>query len=245
LLYLIVSVLIQVALVVHIVKTGRDTKWIWIVTMLPRAGALAYLVVEVLPGVLRRRQSPPVQPERDITPAQSESRPEGYLVDPALAHLLDEGEALLQAERYHEASEFYEARLTGTLVHQPDLMHGLARAEFALQHFARARQVLDQLIEFNPDFKHPDGHLLYARTLEALNETTAARHEYQVLHNYYPGAEASLRFAQFEQALGNRDECQRLLQSLLERAQQAGDDYQKQQESWLAEARQMLNDRPE
>ena len=46
----ILSILIQVALVIHIVKTGRSTTWIWIVVMLPVAGSIAYFVLEGLPG---------------------------------------------------------------------------------------------------------------------------------------------------------------------------------------------------
>ena len=45
----------QVALVVHIIKTGRDTKWVWIVVMLPLAGSIAYLLLEVLPDVSNTR----------------------------------------------------------------------------------------------------------------------------------------------------------------------------------------------
>ena len=33
----ILSILLQIALVVHIVRTGRNTTWIWIVVMLPLA----------------------------------------------------------------------------------------------------------------------------------------------------------------------------------------------------------------
>jgi hypothetical protein len=42
------SILIQVALVIHILKTGRNTTWIWVVVMLPLAGSIAYLVLELL-----------------------------------------------------------------------------------------------------------------------------------------------------------------------------------------------------
>ena len=51
----ILSIIMQVALVLHIVKTGRNTTWIWIVVMLPLAGSIAYLVVELLPDFFGSR----------------------------------------------------------------------------------------------------------------------------------------------------------------------------------------------
>ncbi|OIO72489.1 MAG: hypothetical protein CO186_03685 [Zetaproteobacteria bacterium CG_4_9_14_3_um_filter_49_83] len=46
---IVLSVLLQVAFIVHIAKTGRSTYWIWIVLMLPLAGSIAYFIVELLP----------------------------------------------------------------------------------------------------------------------------------------------------------------------------------------------------
>ncbi len=54
---LILSAILQVALVVHIIKTGRSTTWIWIVVMLPLAGSIAYLLLEVLPDLMAGRQA--------------------------------------------------------------------------------------------------------------------------------------------------------------------------------------------
>jgi hypothetical protein len=48
-LFYILPILIQVGLVVHVIKTGRNTIWIWVLVLLPGVGSLAYLVVEVLP----------------------------------------------------------------------------------------------------------------------------------------------------------------------------------------------------
>jgi hypothetical protein len=55
---------------------------------------------------------------------------------------------------------------------------------------------LDELIARNPAFKSPDGHLLYARALEAEGRTDAALSEYATLSQYYAGAEARLRYGQ-------------------------------------------------
>lgn len=53
--YLSVSLLIQIALVVHAVRTGRDRMWIWILIFAPVVGSIAYLIVELIPEMLGAR----------------------------------------------------------------------------------------------------------------------------------------------------------------------------------------------
>src|SRR2546429_651616 len=52
---LILSILVQVALIIHVVKTGRNQIWIWVLALLSLPGALAYIAVEILPELLRSR----------------------------------------------------------------------------------------------------------------------------------------------------------------------------------------------
>jgi hypothetical protein len=42
--------LLQLLCIIHIVRTGRNTSWIWLIIFLPYVGGLAYLIVEVLPS---------------------------------------------------------------------------------------------------------------------------------------------------------------------------------------------------
>lgn len=55
----------------------------------------------------------------------------------------------------------------------------------ALRNYAEVKQVMDDLISFNPEFKNPDAHLLYARNLEHLGDVPAALHEYATLNDYF------------------------------------------------------------
>src|SRR5207237_528219 len=54
-LFLILSLLVQAAFIVHVIKTGRNQLWIWVLIIpgLALAGILAYLVVEILPALFR------------------------------------------------------------------------------------------------------------------------------------------------------------------------------------------------
>src|SRR3981189_1972672 len=51
----ILSIAIQAGLIVHVIKTGRNTLWIWAIALLPAIGPIAYLVAEILPELFGGR----------------------------------------------------------------------------------------------------------------------------------------------------------------------------------------------
>ncbi len=71
--------------------------------------------------------------------------------------------------------------MTGIYSHEPLLMLGLAKAQFAKGQIGETRQTLDELIANNPDFKSPEGHLLYARALQGEGNVDKALSEYKAL----------------------------------------------------------------
>ena len=55
-LLLILLYAVQAALIIHVIKTGRNQLWIWVLLLLPAGiGAIAYLAVEIIPELLRSR----------------------------------------------------------------------------------------------------------------------------------------------------------------------------------------------
>ena len=123
--------------------------------------------------------------------------------------------------------------LTGLYEHDPNLMLGIARAQFGKGDAAAARATLDELIRLNPDFKSPEGHLLYARSLEEEGNIDKAIEEYRVLAGSYPGAEAAVRYAQLLKSQGRGEEARKVARDLLEQARIAPAHYRKAQKSWL------------
>ena len=53
--YIALSLIIKLILIIHIVKTERNTVWIWIVLIVPIAGPLAYFIVEIWPELAQTR----------------------------------------------------------------------------------------------------------------------------------------------------------------------------------------------
>ena len=240
---LILSILVQVALIIHVVKTGRNQIWIWVLALLSLPGAIAYIAVEVLPELFRSRAAQrtarglrkAMDPGRELRRYESETRVAGNV-----ASRQRYAEELVRHQRHDEAIAQYREALTGLYEHDPNLMLGLAQAQFGKGDASAARATLDDLIRHNPDFRSPAGHLLFARALEAEGDVPKALEEYAVLAPSYPGAEASVRYAQLLQAQGRRAEAQKVARELLEQARIAPGHYRRAQRPWLDAAQRLL-----
>jgi hypothetical protein len=241
-LYFVLVIIIQVILIVHVIKTGRNQIWIWVLALLSLPGAIAYIVVELLPDLFRSRTAQrtarglkkAIDPTADLRRYENEARVTGNV-----ASRQRYAEELARQGRYDDAIAQFREALTGLYEHDPNLMLGLARAQFGKSDATAARTTLDDLIRFNPDFKSPEGHLLYARSLEAEGNVAKATEEYSVLATSYPGAEAAVRYAQLLKSQGRHDEAQKVARELLEQARIAPAHYRRAQKSWLDAAQRL------
>ena len=140
--------------------------------------------------------------------------------------------------RYGEAIEHYRAALTGLYEDDPDLMLGLATAQFGNGDAAGCRETLDALKERNPDYRSAEGHLLYAKALEAADDLDGALEEYEALAGYYPGAEARVRYAQLLERMEKPELACQEYANLLAAAELAPKHFRKAQKKWLAQAKE-------
>lgn len=238
-LYFIASITLQVLLIVHCIRTGRNQLWIWVLALLSLPGVLAYVAVEIVPDLVRGRTARraargvvrTLDPGRELRSAADLAQVSGDV-----ASRQAYADELSRQGRHAEAIAEYRSGLTGLYEFDPRLLLGLAQAQFASDDPAGARDTLDLLITRNPDFRSPDGHMLYARAVEATGDTAKALEEYAALAAYYPGAEAAVRYARLLRSTGRGDDAERVLRELLEQARIAPAHYRRAQREWLAAA---------
>jgi hypothetical protein len=243
----IIGGLLSLALVIHCIKTGGNTIWVYVLiaTMffLPFVGPAIYVCAEILPGLFRSRTS-----RRAMRGIRSTLDPEGNLrrfenemqVTGNVASRQKYADELVRLGRAKEAVPIYQTCLTGVFAEDPKLLLGFARAQFEAGDASGARRTLDDLIQKNPDFKSADGHLLYARALEQEGNLEKALSEYATLAGYFPGAEAGVRYAKLLIRSDQRPLAQQTLKALLDRAKFAPAHYRKAQREWLDEAHREL-----
>ena len=241
----VISLVFQALLIVHCVKTGRNQIWIWVLALLPIVGVIAYVAAELIPDLLRSRATQrtvkgmkkALDPQADLRRLEGKARLTGG-VD-ANQRLAEE---LLRQKRTGEAIAAYQQCLKGLYEHDPNLMLGLARAQFAHGDPVATRATLDDLIRLNPEFKSPEGHLLYARALEAEGNLPRALEEYSALAGYFPGAEAAVRYAQLLRRQQQIEAARKVLRDLVDQAALAPAHYRRTQADWLKQAERELGE---
>ena len=239
----VLILLAQIACAVHVVRTGRNMIWIFLIIFVPVLGMAIYFFAEILPELMggrtaRRAASGMAQaldPGRSLREAQRRVE-----ITPTAENKAALAEALLAAGKPADAVALYREALTGIHATDPGTMLGLARALFADGNPAEVQKVLEELRAANPEYNSPEGHLLYARSLEAQGKADAALKEYEALANYYPGQEARCRYAMLLQASGRGDEARRIFQEVCQLIEYGPRHQRRAQREWYDLAKRAL-----
>lgn len=237
------SIFIQIVCAIHVVKTGRDRTWLWLILAFSFIGCLIYFWVEMWPDLRRSHASKKVtnqvlktlDPYRDLKHLARQLE-----ISDNVENKVKLAQECVTEELYEEAIDLYNSALTGTYQDDPNIMLGLAISLFYNGNYAETKGTLTRLIERNPEFKSQEGHLLFARTLEALQENEGALEEYEVLASYYSGYEAKCRYALLLKKLGHTEKADRLFKEIITRSQQVPKKYSKAQKQWIDIASQQL-----
>jgi len=228
--------LIQIALIIHVLKTGVSRFWIMILIFMPLIGGVAYFVIELLPqfsGSLSgqravRSVKQTLNPGADLRQHEA-----AWNQSPNVDNGRRYAEALMNAGKTTEAEAIISGALKGLFETEPTLLLLKARLQFENDRTAEAVQTLEILQEHNPDFRSADGHLLYARALETEGRINDAIKEYSAVSGYYPGVEARYRLAHCLEIAGKNSAARAEFESILNDAKLAPPHFRKTQKEWL------------
>lgn len=242
-LILLAPIALELACIIHAVKTGRIFPWIYVIIFLPMVGSIAYFAVEIVPELMRSRTSHALaanvraaaDPHRGLRQAEREVEMVGSVN--AKRTLAEE---YVARGRYPEAIALYQGMLVGQFRDDPALLQGLARAQFLAGDGAGAQATLDTLQKADPNFVSEDAHLLYARALELQGKNQEAIEEYRKLVRYFTGEEARCRYAMLLQKTGAEDAARALFAEILKSLDGAPHHYRRAQKQWGNIARTAL-----
>jgi hypothetical protein len=235
--------ILDIALVVHAAKTGRFSPWGYIILFLPGIGAAAYIVAELAPEwlgsykgqVARQSVARAVNPTRRYRALTDE-----LAVVDTIANRAALAEECLTLGRFDEALSHYDRLIAQPLADEPQFFLGKARAEVGQGQPAAAVATLEELLRRWPDFRSPDGHLLYAVESGRNDEALA---NYANVGQYYPGAEPRVRQAQLLQKLGREPEAKAIAEDVVRGLNRAPAHVRKNQRQWLAGAQKLVRGR--
>jgi hypothetical protein len=234
---------LDVVLIIHAARTGRFSPWAYVILFLPGIGSFAYILFELVPEWMgsvqgqkaRRSVVKTLNPEKRYRALSDQ-----LALTDTIANRAALAEECLSLGKFGEAEVHYEEILARPLGDDPTYAVGKARALFGLERPADAVATLDDLRARCPNFQSADAHLLYARGLEASGRTNEALDEYDALSQYFPGAEARVRYGLLLGQLGRGSEAQSVFTQVLTQAKRAPKYVRKMQAEWIAIAEREL-----
>lgn len=235
--------MLDVMFVWHAAKTGRLCPWAYIILAIPGFGALAYVAIELVPEWMGsvEGQKACAALDRKLDPLKRyRALTREVAIADTVANRAALAEECLRLEGHEEARQHFAAILRQPQGAEPQFMFGRARAEFGMDDFSQAIATLDELRNRWPEFESADAHLLYARALDGVGRTDEAVAEFETLIDYYPGAEARVRFGELLTAVGRGREGRAMFLEVKERAAKAPAYARKTQAQWIAAADRAL-----
>lgn len=212
---------VQIFCIVHLMRHGRNPLWLAALIFLPMVSAIAYFIVEILPGfgtnrhvrTARAKAVAAIDPERELRAA----REAADLADTA-ANQLRVADALIALGRAAEAVPAYRRALA--LLHgagDPSTEAKLAAALYETGESEAALELLDGLPEPVVQSDRDRQQLLRAKLYEHLGRSGAALTLYADLATRLPGEEARCRYAALLLAQGERERARVVLEEVATR----------------------------
>lgn len=238
---IVLTVLAQLICAYHVVKTGRDKYWIWLIIIAPGIGCGIYVFTQVLPDAgntrtasnLKKGAVKILDPQRELREAHR-----AFDMVESTENRLRLADALMAMEQWDEADPHVETCLMGAHRHDPHILMRQARIRLEQGRPGETVKVLDLLQEKNPGFNSQEGHLLYSRGLAESGEVDAALDSYENLIGDATGEEARVRYGLLLKESGQTDTARMVFDEVAARLRRGTSYYRKTQRKWAAIADQ-------
>jgi hypothetical protein len=236
-------VVIQVLLCVHVVRTGQQMYWLWIIIAFGPIGSLVYVAAVILPelmgGSTARRLGKAARDTLDPGRAYREAK--AACDDaPTVANRMRLAQAAAGLGRYDEAEVLYGEALHGIHADDPALLLGRANALIELGRFGEALPLLDKLGEDQDKGRTPTAALALGRTYEGLGRFGEADTAYQWASGRLPGLEGLARYAAFLAHTDRRDEAREALTEIERRLARTKGPFRAEARAWRDLAAQAI-----
>jgi len=246
--------LIDIAMALHVIRSGRTPLWILAMGATFFLGAFqflgllalwfSYLVTAVIPDFMgshgMRRFRSGVREAADPGRAYRQAKRDAERIGSADSKRVLAEESLKRG-LYADAVRLYEEAMQGPLgAEDPILLKGLGRAKLLAGDAAEAERLFIKVHELDPAAFDAEVELDYARALEALGKTEAALRQYESVVPRFAGEEARMRLALLLEKTGQDARAQTIFRQVVDAGRDATPHYRSTQGEWFRLAKQHL-----
>jgi hypothetical protein len=235
----ILGLVLYAGCIFHAIKTGRINYWLLILIFLPGLGAIAYLLLEVLPEMRNsraaRRALSGIGEALDPNRALRQTAESLEMADTAdnKRHLAEER---MKRGQWAEAEALYRSALVGPLASDPALLIGLSKALSGRGDHQGALAALEQLYAAEPEYESREARLVHARALEAVGRTREAADAWRALIGNTLGPEAQVRYGLMLRKLGDLAPAREAFAEAVRTYGRSRGKLDAEERAWLAEA---------
>jgi hypothetical protein len=210
---LIMSLIIQATLIIHVIRTGRPSWWIFLILFAPGIGSSIYVLLEILPNTglfpaLHKAEQKVIKamdPTRELRAAQ-----DAFDLTPTVGNRLRLADASANMGDWGGAEMLYKDCLAGQFADDPAAMIGHART---LVELGRPQEALDRINQLRVLGREgPNEALIFARAAEALGQNADAEDAYAFAAPRIPTLEAQARYVRYLRQVGKDVDATRELQ---------------------------------
>jgi hypothetical protein len=231
-LYLL-GLLFSIGMCVHVVRTGQNMMWLYIILFLSPLGGIVYLIAIVVPqwtgGPAARKAREAARETLDPTRDYRQAR-QAMDDTPTVHNRMRLAAAAGELGKWDEAEAVYRAAAQGVHAEDPALAYGLARSLVELGRYAEARPIIEKVEADQP--RTPQTALLLARVYEGLGMTAEAEAPYQYAAARLPGLEGLARQAGFLARTGRKAQAEDALNEIDKRLERTNARFQKEGRQW-------------
>jgi len=194
---------------IHVVRTGREMFWLWLMVIAPILAPAFYFFAVLMPewmggrtarGVGRAAQQA-LDPERDYRRAKA------ALDDtPTVGNRMKLAQAAEALGRWDEAEREWRESAQGHWAEDPAILMGHAQALLQLERWDEALKRLEQLKALGREGETPQATLAFARAYEGLARNEDADAAFRACVDRVPGLEAGSRYVAFLAKAGRKED---------------------------------------
>ena len=224
---------LSIALCVHVVRTGQNMMWLYLILFLSPIGGLIYVIAVLVPqwtgGPTARKAREAARETLDPTRDYRQAK-QAMDDTPTVHNRMRLAAAAGELGKWDEAEAVYRQAAQGVHAEDPALAYGLARSLVELGRYAEARPILEKLERDQP--RTPQTALQLARAYEGLGMTAQAEGPYQHAAARMPGLEGLARWCAFLARTGRNAEAQDTLNEIDKRLERTNVRFQKEGRQW-------------
>lgn len=229
--------IIQIALVVHVLRTGRPYWWILILFIAPFIGGVAYVVVELLPGF----HTPEgwweaIKPRRWRIAGLREELEESETV----TNRLKLADALFEAGEVKGAHAIASECLKGIFQNDPQTLVDVAKYKIGLGHHAEAYALLGKVDTTGNRLLGLQLQVMRGDCLTALQQFPEAEAAYESVVDRYIGEAPRAGLATVYERTGRAEQAAAIWKEILKKFRRAGPAWRRTELRWYKLAKAKL-----